>query len=152
MKNPITVEGYTDNVPTQGERYVSNWELSAARATAVVRGFVDIGIEPERLAAVGYGEYHPVATNATPEGREKNRRVTIIVARDADVQRGLTALSATRSKPVPLLWEDEAGAAETQDSDSSDSVSAIRREGGGLLFTAPAAERENHSNDKNQGR
>ncbi len=106
-KNPVTVEGYTDNVPISTARYASNWELSAARAAAVVRAFAAIGIDPDRLAAVGYGEQHPVATNATPEGRAHNRRVTILVARSADAQRGLTTIGAERSKPLEIEWRDE---------------------------------------------
>ena len=106
-KNPVTVEGYTDNVPISTARYASNWELSAARAASVVRAFAGLGIDPDRLAAVGYGEQHPVATNATPEGRAHNRRVTIVVARNADAQRGLTTIGAERSKPLEIEWRDE---------------------------------------------
>jgi chemotaxis protein MotB len=76
----IRVVGHTDNVPiTKGLQKVfpSNWELSAARATTVVRFLQDAGIEPERLLATGRAEYQPVAPNDTPEGRQKNRRIEI---------------------------------------------------------------------------
>ena len=76
----IRVVGHTDNVPiTKGLQKVfpSNWELSAARATTVVRFLQDSGIEPERLLATGRAEYAPVAPNDTPEGRQKNRRIEI---------------------------------------------------------------------------
>ena len=61
--NPITIEGYTDNIPSSGERYPSNWELSAARASSVARFLVSLGVDADRLAAIGYGENHPLATN-----------------------------------------------------------------------------------------
>ncbi|HMA98597.1 MAG TPA: flagellar motor protein MotD [Wenzhouxiangella sp.] len=84
--NPIRVEGHTDNVPISTPAFPSNWELSAARAANVVRLFQDAGIAAERLAAIGMGEYRPVADNATVEGRNLNRRVLIVVlAADAPV-------------------------------------------------------------------
>ncbi len=79
--NPIQVEGYTDNIPINSPRYPTNWELSSARASAIVKVLASQGVSPERLAAVGYGEYQPVATNTTPDGRAQNRRVAIMVAK-----------------------------------------------------------------------
>ena len=80
LDNYIRVEGHTDNVPINNAQFASNWELSAVRATTVVRVFAnDANISPEKLSAVGYGEYKPVADNTTPEGRSKNRRVDIIL-------------------------------------------------------------------------
>ena len=131
--NPVTVEGYTDNVPIGTARFPSNWELSAARAASVVRAFAELGLDPDRLAAVGYGEQHPVATNATPQGRTHNRRVTILVARNADAQRGLTAIGAQRSKPIEIQWRDEEAAAATPV--NPDTVQAVRLQRGGVLFT-----------------
>ena len=75
----IQVEGHTDNVPISTPEYPSNWELSAARAATVVRMFTEAGVGAERMAAVGFGEFQPVADNATAEGRARNRRVTIVV-------------------------------------------------------------------------
>jgi chemotaxis protein MotB len=74
------VVGHTDNVPITGglqKVFASNWELSAARATTVVRFLQEAGIAPERLIATGRAEYAPVAPNDTPEGRQKNRRIEI---------------------------------------------------------------------------
>jgi len=72
----VRVEGHTDNVPIHTKRFLSNWELSTERAVNVLRYFLDQGkIPPKRLAAVGFSEYHPVASNDTPEGRQVNRRV-----------------------------------------------------------------------------
>lgn len=76
---PITIEGHTDNIPIRTPYFPSNWELSAVRATTVLRLFVDSGVAPERLTAIGYGETHPVEPNDTPEGRARNRRVSILI-------------------------------------------------------------------------
>lgn len=80
LDNYVRVEGHTDNVPIHGGRFDSNWELSSVRATTVVKLFVSSsGISPDKLSAVGYGEYKPVASNDTAEDRAKNRRVDIII-------------------------------------------------------------------------
>ncbi len=75
----IQVEGHTDNVPLSGGQYRSNWDLSAARAVSVVHLLIAGGIPPERLSAVGYGEFHPAVPNLTPDGRNANRRVVLTV-------------------------------------------------------------------------
>lgn len=75
----VIVEGHTDNVPIHTEKYASNWELSTARATNVVRYLLSKGFDPRKISAVGYGEYRPVAPNDTPENRQKNRRVVFFV-------------------------------------------------------------------------
>jgi chemotaxis protein MotB len=76
----IRVEGHTDNVPVGAGTWASNWELSAARALAVVRALQDKGVDPTRLAAAGYAEYQPISGNDTPEGRSLNRRIEIVLA------------------------------------------------------------------------
>jgi len=75
----IEVEGHTDNLPINRPIYPSNWELSSARASSVVRLFIDQGIAAKRLTVVGSADNHPVLSNDTPEGRARNRRVTITV-------------------------------------------------------------------------
>jgi len=76
----VGIEGHTDNVPIKHSGWKSNWELSSARALSVLHQMVDAeGIDPNRLSATGYGEYHPVADNDTKEGRQKNRRVEIVI-------------------------------------------------------------------------
>ena len=77
--NGIRVEGYTDNVPISTFAFPSNWELSAARAASVVRLFAEQGIDPLRLSVAGLGEYHPVADNNSADGRNRNRRVVLVV-------------------------------------------------------------------------
>lgn len=76
---PITIEGHTDNVPIATLQFPSNWELSAMRATTVLRLFNDSGVGAERLTAIGYGETRPVETNTTADGRARNRRVSILI-------------------------------------------------------------------------
>lgn len=82
----IHVIGHTDNVPIRlgaHSRFVSNWELSTARALAAVHFLTEqAGVDPRHLGAVGYGEFHPVADNSTPEGRAKNRRIAITILPD----------------------------------------------------------------------
>ena len=77
----LDVEGHTDNNPIRYSGWKSNWELSTARATEVVHYFIDqMNVSPERLSAVGYGEYHPVAANNTEDGKMQNRRVEIVIS------------------------------------------------------------------------
>lgn len=79
--NKVFIEGHTDNVPIRYSSWRSNWELSTARATEVIHYFVEErGLNPKRIAAVGYGEFNPIASNDSPEGREKNRRVEIVIS------------------------------------------------------------------------
>jgi len=75
----IEVEGHTDNLPISTAKYPSNWELSSARASSVVRLFIEQGIVAERLKAVGAADNRPVLPNDTAEGRARNRRVTVTV-------------------------------------------------------------------------
>lgn len=80
VSHPIRVEGHTDNTPIQTSRYPSNWELSTARATTIVKYLLERhGYSPQGLSATGYGEYRPVAENSSIEGKRKNRRVDIVI-------------------------------------------------------------------------
>ncbi len=79
LPNQIHVEGHTDNVPIRTSAFPSNWELSAARAASVVQLFTRLGVTPERMAAIGYGEFRPKSDNGSAEGRQANRRVSIII-------------------------------------------------------------------------
>jgi chemotaxis protein MotB len=96
----IRVEGHTDDVPTGGA-YPTNWELSAARALAVVRFLQSQGIDPTRLAAAGYGEFRPIAPNDTPEGRSKNRRIEIVLASPEDAPPAELAAPAGGAPAAP---------------------------------------------------
>jgi chemotaxis protein MotB len=76
----MRVEGHSDDVPIHNAQFPSNWELSTARASAVAMMLIqDAGCDPRRLSIAGYGEYHPAASNDTPEGRRANRRVDIVI-------------------------------------------------------------------------
>ena len=75
----VRIEGHTDDTPIKTPRYSSNWELSTARASAVVARFIDQRMDPRRLSAAGYGEFHPRTSNATAAGRASNRRVDVVV-------------------------------------------------------------------------
>ncbi len=137
-RNPIHVEGYTDNVPIETRQFPSNWELSAARAASVVRYFEQLKIEPERMAAVGYGEYHPVADNNTAEGRSKNRRMALVISKtepplseqkqpeNADYKMG-----AQGRVPTGSAQSGRRGRAEQEVP-----LKIIRLEDGGLLFSS----------------
>ena len=94
--NRIRIEGHTDNVPVHTPRYATNWELSTARATELVKRFIEeYGFSPQRLSAAGYAEFHPAGSNATPQGRSQNRRVDLVVIEPAPVD------SRGRDTPVP---------------------------------------------------
>lgn len=81
IHNTIDIEGHTDNIPIHTARFPSNWDLSTGRANEVIRFLIEEeGLKAQRFKAVGYGEYNPIATNETTEGRNKNRRVVIVIA------------------------------------------------------------------------
>ncbi len=83
----VKIKGHTDNEPISSVRYPSNWELSSARASTVVRLLVQNGVPPQYISAEGYAHYHPVATNDTAQGRALNRRVEIVYERDSIARR-----------------------------------------------------------------
>ncbi|MEK6748906.1 MAG: flagellar motor protein MotD [Pseudomonadota bacterium] len=99
--NPINVEGFTDSQPIHTDLFRSNWDLSAARSASVVHIFMENGVEPRRMAAIGYGEFRPTGDNATETGRVKNRRVVLaILAQDLSVKRELAGPAAA---PAPTV-------------------------------------------------
>jgi len=78
--NPVRIEGNTDNIPIRSDKYRSNWELSTARATNIIHYLIEnYAFRPEKISAVGYGEFRPVADNGNDSGRTKNRRVDIVL-------------------------------------------------------------------------
>lgn len=80
----LRIEGHTDNVPIHNKHFDSNWELSSGRATELIKVFVErYQFAPTRLSAAGYAEFHPVASNDTPEGRARNRRVDVVILNPA---------------------------------------------------------------------
>jgi chemotaxis protein MotB len=92
FKNPIQVQGYTDDRPISTALYPTNWELSAARAASIVRLLIGNGIAPQRLAVVGYGAYQPVVDNTSDVNRARNRRVVLLISRNLDLFRPQSTL------------------------------------------------------------
>ena len=89
LKGDITIAGHTDNVPIKGGPFKSNLALSMARAASVADFFIHkVKLDPSRISTMGFGEYRPIASNKTPEGREKNRRVEIILSTMPDLIAG----------------------------------------------------------------
>lgn len=100
LPNQIRIEGHTDNLPINTPQFPSNWELSTARATTVLRYLVEhVGLSPEKMSAVGYGEYRPLFPNDTEEHRAKNRRVDIVVLLE----------EASKGEPPIMTKEEENG-------------------------------------------
>lgn len=98
VPNTINVEGYTDDMPISNGFFGSNWDLSSARATSVVKELVKNNIPASRLSAVGYGEFHPIADNKDEEGRFKNRRVVLVLMSQAIARYGMS--DAERAKAL----------------------------------------------------
>lgn len=164
--NPVRVEGFTDNIPINTLQFPSNWELSTARAAAVVQLFTEEGLAPSRFAAIGYGEHQPIADNTTPEGRSRNRRVVLMISKTGELRPALRevasadslveqqATSTAESEPqttgIPIIipgvndqpQEIEPAAAATPAETTSEpglqGIKTIELEDGGLLFTRDA--------------
>lgn len=101
---PIAIEGYTDNQPIDTAQYPSNWELSAARAASVARCLSSFGVVQTQLSVTGYGEQYPLADNATEDGRSRNRRVNVIIAKDKTVPRLINpAISIKENKQSVVI-------------------------------------------------
>ncbi|HLG18964.1 MAG TPA: OmpA family protein [Bdellovibrionota bacterium] len=103
----IVVEGHTDNVqlgPSLQKRFPTNWELSTARATSVVKFLTGAGVPATNMAAAGFSEFSPVASNLTPEGKQQNRRIEIVLTpklRDRDVAKTKPATTEPPAKETP---------------------------------------------------
>jgi chemotaxis protein MotB len=103
LDNSIRIEGHTDNVPIKTAQFPSNWELSTSRATTIIRYFLNnFQFDPQKLSAAGYGEYRPVAANDTPEGRDQNRRVDVVI------------LNSQEKKNEPAVMKKEKEAVQSQ--------------------------------------
>jgi chemotaxis protein MotB len=113
----LRIEGHTDNVPIHNAHFPSNWELSATRATELVRLFIDrYELEPNRLGAAGFAEYHPVDDNDTAEGRARNRRIDIVILNPAlqDKSPFATPQAAPSSEPATPLASTPGAPAQTR--------------------------------------
>ena len=100
----VGIEGHTDNVPIKHSGWKSNWELSTSRALSVLHYLVkDQGVSPERLSAIGYGEYRPVASNDSRDGRKQNRRVEIVILPNVTKVKGDSTDSSGPKEPQENL-------------------------------------------------
>jgi chemotaxis protein MotB len=96
----LRIEGHTDNVRIHNTQFTSNWELSTARSTEMIRLLImKYGFAPQRLSAGGYGEYHPIASNSTEAGRALNRRVDVVVVGKREAQPGASDLPVVGTTP-----------------------------------------------------
>ncbi|MEA3150777.1 MAG: chemotaxis protein MotB [Gammaproteobacteria bacterium] len=134
--NPIRVEGHTDNRPIRTAAFPSNWELSAGRAASVVHEFTRAGIDPLRLEIVGFGEFHPRQSNDSVEGRNANRRVSILVLEAVAPGSAVMARASAHNLPTTAPGVETA-----------DSSSAANR----LLWRVPPGDLEKTVLTKSQG-
>ena len=122
----ILVHGHTDNIPIDTERFPSNWELSSARGVAVVRKLQNLGVLPARMSVEGHGEFQPIASNDSPEGRAKNRRVVISISRK---QRVTPAETQSGGEKQQIAKQ------QTQvTKDAEPEIEVVRLPGGGILI------------------
>lgn len=148
--NPINVEGYTDDTAISTEQFPSNWQLSAARAAAIVQLLIANRVAPDQLAAIGYGEFKPIASNATEAGRAKNRRVSLMInqyqQQRPDITQPSTELENNRNSlsadTVNTKVDGSITTLQDQLSTQTSEVIPITLENGELLFTSdPEVER-----------
>jgi len=103
VPNHIRIEGHTDSVPINTPKFPSNWELSTARATTIVRYLLaNFDLKQERMSATGYAEFHPIETNRTPEGRLQNRRVDFVVMSNREMEDEPQAFSPNAKPPEKM--------------------------------------------------
>ncbi len=159
--NAVVVEGHTDNIPIANQEYSDNWALSAARAVSVVNSLSKNNVDPKRLSAVGMGEFRPLESNNTEEGRAKNRRVVLRVSRlaTAETEAAVKQEAAQQNEQAndgaaPDEADDNNSDDNNSDDNKSDSLTEnsasetdtppaeeddldpVRLQGGGLLFSS----------------
>jgi len=130
---PVTVEGHTDSKPIHTFRFPSNWELSSARAASVVRLFIDSGVPSGQLTVVGYSDQRPIADNETPEGRARNRRVTILIeSMFPETETPASPGVIASDDPMRSILPDETGndAAETAQQPAGPAADSLNRRDG----------------------
>ena len=138
LNNPIQVEGFTDNLAIHTQQFPSNWELSSARASAIVKLLSGQGVAPQRLSAVGYGEFQPIASNDLEEGRAQNRRVVLMVGKYPR-QRPETIVNDRSNTPDNALEIESTSSTTTLDEAVSrieDTLSPVLLKNGEHLFSS----------------
>ncbi len=143
--NFIRVRGYTDNQKINNEIYPSNWELSIFRATAILRGLEDLGLNPARMALEGYGQYYPSADNSTSEGRARNRKVVIAISKYGLEKVNLIPTPKIDLKAVGKI--DSANTLTEEDIEQSKKIQVIRLKTGGIRITSRKTNGEEVVND-----
>lgn len=126
----VSVEGYTDTNPINTAHFPSNWELSATRAAAIARVLVLFGVDADHVSAVGFADNHPISDNQTQIGREENRRVVIIIAKQPHVAR---LLDPKQSLHDNLAINNRS--VTDENTINVPTMKEVRTEGGGLIFT-----------------
>jgi len=109
VDNAIQVEGHSDNVPINSPAYPSNWELSSARAGSVVRLFAELGVPTTRMVAIGYADNQPLDTNASTEGRARNRRVNVLILNEVGGAAQELSLQSEQQPATPPTIRQPAG-------------------------------------------
>lgn len=130
---PIAIEGYTDNLPIKNDKFASNWELSAARAAAVARTLASFGVAPNQISATGFGKQFPIADNDTKKGREKNRRVLIIVSIERKNDRTLSPNQSVFYKKAMIEKQNDENKTLTPKNPDA-KMGVFKTKSGGLLF------------------
>lgn len=148
--NPIRVEGFTDNLAINTAQFPSNWQLSAARASAIVQLLSASGVSPSQLSAVGYGEFQPIADNSSEAGRAKNRRVVLMIGKFEENRpvanksvldtpsenRTVNELSGSRGASINTVVETSLNNSNIESPVSSEALTPITLKNGELLFTS----------------
>jgi len=142
----ILVHGHTDNIPISTGKFPSNWELSSARGVAVVRKFQTLLVQPNRMSVEGHGEYKPVASNNTVEGRKENRRVVISISRKQRVAKLEPDLTDNNSEQLATETSEDVIQPQIE-KETEPEFNIIRLPGGGILIrgkeTSDSSETEN---------
>ncbi len=130
VNNFVRIRGYTDNQAIDTEIFSSNWELSVARATAILTLLEQMNMNPARMAIEGYGEYYPVADNNTAQGRAKNRRVVIAISKY-----GIQQTNLLNTPTISVEDVEKIKVLDQQQGEKSDQIKVIRLKNGGLRIT-----------------
>lgn len=143
VSNFVRVRGYTDNQPINNEIYSSNWELSVHRATAILRLFERLELDPARMAIEGYGQYYPSADNTTAQGRARNRKVVVAISKYGLEKSNLLIAPTISLNEVENIKQNN-------QPEIDNSIKVIRLDNGGIrITTRNDDEKNNQNNDTN---
>ncbi|RHW76004.1 flagellar motor protein MotB [Colwellia sp. RSH04] len=140
VSNFVRVRGYTDNQPINNEVYSSNWELSVHRATAILRLFEALELDPARMAIEGYGQYYPSADNTTAQGRARNRKVVVAISKYGLEKSNLLVAPTISLNEVENIKQNN-------QPESDNSIKVIRLDNGGIRITTRNDDEKNNQNN-----